>query len=128
LAEVPLSGGTGVVSALLPTGRPTWVAAVASGPADPEVIDRHPYAHSSPVWVHRAGERVLRLEDVQWCLDWIQRLERLVRDHGTYHSAAHLDDVLAELAQAGRYYQDAVRTAVPKRTGLQGRDSRLDGL
>ncbi|HXW80093.1 MAG TPA: CehA/McbA family metallohydrolase, partial [Acidimicrobiales bacterium] len=109
LAEVPVSGGTGVVSAQLPTGRPTWVVAVAIGASNPEVIDHHPYAHTSPVWVHREDERVLRTADVQWCLDWVRRLERLVRDHGTFHSTAHLDDVLAEIGQAARLYRDTLR-------------------
>ncbi len=111
LAEVPVSGEDAVVSAPLPTAHPTFVVAVATGAPHPEVIDRHPYAHTSPVWVHLPGQRVLRLADVQWCLDWIRQLERLVRRHGVFHSSCHLDDVLAEMERATRYYQEALLAA-----------------
>ena len=79
LAEARVSGGHAEVSALLPTNRPTFVVAIACGEPDPEVIDRHPYAHTSPVWVHSHGERVLRLADLQWCLEWLRRLEQRAR-------------------------------------------------
>ena len=111
LAEAPVSGEDAVVSALLPTARPTFVAAIATGAPNPEVIDLHPYAHTSPVWVHPPGQRVLRSADVEWCLDWIRRLERLVRRHGLFHSRSHLDDLLAEMERATRYYQEALLAA-----------------
>jgi hypothetical protein len=93
---------------------PTWLAAVARGAGDPAVLDHTALAHTSPVYVDVAGRRVARRADARWCLDFLDRLERLVGEHGHFHPrtrAAHLGDLVAVLDEARSFYRRVLDAA-----------------
>ncbi|MFC6080539.1 CehA/McbA family metallohydrolase [Sphaerisporangium aureirubrum] len=83
---------------------PTYVVAVADGGSHPRSLFTGVYAHTSPVYLDVARRRVARPEDVRWCLDWIDRLEKLVRDHADLHTRAQLEDHLSYIDEARRVY------------------------
>ncbi|WP_158220505.1 CehA/McbA family metallohydrolase [Kineosporia sp. A_224] len=66
----------------LPVTSPDAVTAELVGGADPLVLDDFAYAHSSPVHLVVAGQRVRRADDVDWCLLWLERLRVFVAQHG----------------------------------------------
>jgi hypothetical protein len=87
---------------------PTWIAAVARGPGHPSTLDASVLAHTSPVYVEVAGQRVARAADARWCLELLDTLERFVDQHGHFDTAtrtAHLGDFVAVLEQARTYYR-----------------------
>ncbi len=64
--------------------EPTYLVAEADGEALPDDLDpRGRYAHTSPVQLTVSGRSVARQEDLNWCLEWLDRLEALIREHGT---------------------------------------------
>ncbi|WP_157964081.1 CehA/McbA family metallohydrolase [Actinocorallia populi] len=63
--------------------EPTYLVAEADGEPRPDDLDpRGRYAHTSPVQLNVSGRSVARAEDVRWCLEWLDRLEALIREHG----------------------------------------------
>jgi hypothetical protein len=58
------------------------VTAELVGGPDPLVLDDIAYAHTSPVNLVVAGQRVRRADDVEWCLLWLERLRAFVTEHG----------------------------------------------
>ncbi|WP_283132967.1 CehA/McbA family metallohydrolase [Rhizohabitans arisaemae] len=99
------SGEGGELQTVLTVTEPTYIVAVAEGPAHPRVLGPSAYAHSSPVYLDVAGAHVARQKDLMWCLDWLDRLEQALLTRGVFHTAEHLDDVLADLEQARAVYQ-----------------------
>jgi len=65
-------------------GGPTWIAAVARGGGHPNTLDASVLAHTSPVYVDVAGQRVSRAADARWCLALLDELERFVGEHGHF--------------------------------------------
>lgn len=57
---------------------PTWPAAVSRGQGHPHTLDQSVLAHTSPVYVHVAGQRVARSADARWCLEVLDTLEDFV--------------------------------------------------
>jgi hypothetical protein len=98
------SDGAVIETAVAITGS-TWLAAVARGPAHPSVPGAAVFAHTSPVHVEVQGRRVRREASVRWLLDWLDRLEALVREHGRFARDAQRDDVLDVIARARPYYE-----------------------
>jgi hypothetical protein len=86
------------VSAELVVDRPTYVVAVADGGAHPRSLFTHVYAHTSPVYVDVDHRRVVRAEDVAFCLRWLDLLE------GEEQLAAYR----ALIEEARRVYQSRV--------------------
>jgi hypothetical protein len=87
---------------------PTWIAAVARGGGHPNTLDRSVLAHTSPVYVDVAGQRVARADAARWCLAVLDTLERFVAEHGRFDPAsrtAHLGDLTAVLDQARAFYR-----------------------
>jgi hypothetical protein len=94
-------------------GEPTWIAALATGGPHPNTLDESVFAHTSPVYVDVAGRRVARAADARWCLDFLERLEDLVRRHGHFapeHRDTQLNDVIDVLDQARSFYRDVAAT------------------
>ena len=88
---------------------PTWLAAVARGPATG--LAPAGLAHTTPVYVDVDGARVARAAAADWCLGLIDGLQRLLVEHGVFapeHRERRLADY-AELLDAGRGYYRAVR-------------------
>jgi hypothetical protein len=71
-------------------------------------------AHTSPVYVDVAGERVGRAADARWCLQFLDTLQRLVDEHGHFHPEtrdAHFSDLVAVLDEARSFYRRVEETA-----------------
>jgi hypothetical protein len=93
---------------------PTWIAAVARGPGGANTLDRSTLAHTSPVYVDEAGRRVARAVDAEWCLDFLDTLERFVAEHGHFEPEtrqAHFGDFVAVLEQARSYFRRVLESA-----------------
>ncbi|MEU6778663.1 CehA/McbA family metallohydrolase [Nonomuraea angiospora] len=80
------------------------------------LCDRHPrtlaatgYALTSPVYVEVDGRRVARREDVVWCLEWLDLLEELIRQHGRLAGAYQFGDHVSLLEQARAVYRSRLR-------------------
>jgi hypothetical protein len=90
---------------------PTWLAAVARGPANG--LAPNGLAHTTPVYVDVDGARVARASAADWCLGLIDGLQRLLVEHGTFvpeRRERRLADY-ADLLDAGRRYYRGVREA-----------------
>ncbi|MEO3870447.1 CehA/McbA family metallohydrolase [Nonomuraea sp. B12E4] len=99
-------GPPGRLTASLVAGEPTYVVAVASGGPHPRSFHRSgAYAHTSPVYVNVAGSPVAREADVRWCLAWLDRLEVLLRELGTFETAEQLADHLDLYERARAVYR-----------------------
>jgi hypothetical protein len=93
---------------------PSSIAAVARGGRNPNTLDVSALAHTSPVYLDVAGQRVARVADARWCLDFLDALERLVREHGHFQPATradHLGDLVAVLDQARAFYRRVADSA-----------------
>jgi hypothetical protein len=108
LAAAEVKGEHCRLVAELSVGAPNYVVAEATGGAHPDVLAGHAFAHTSPVWVDVDGRQVARRRDAKWCLDWIDRLENLVRRAGRFSSPGQLEDLVAVLEQARAVYRDVV--------------------
>ncbi|TDD32810.1 hypothetical protein E1287_21620 [Actinomadura sp. KC06] len=89
-------GPPGEVTAELTVGEPTYVVAVAAGPRHERSMHYSgAFAHTSPVHLRVDGRRVARGADLRWCLEYLDRLEDLLRDTARFDApeqfAAHLD-------------------------------------
>jgi hypothetical protein len=106
------SSRDGRVEAAVTVDGPLWLAALARGGAHPMDPARPVYAHTSPVHVEVAGERVAREADVRWCLGLLDRVEELVVTRGRFdpeHRDAQLADHHALFARARAVYQALLR-------------------
>jgi hypothetical protein len=82
-----------------------WLCAVARGPGHPAVLGPAAFAHTSPVHLEAAGRPVRRPASARWLLDWLDRFETLVKDHGRFADPAQRDQVLAVIDQARPFYR-----------------------
>ncbi|MFI6511794.1 CehA/McbA family metallohydrolase [Streptosporangium sp. NPDC050855] len=94
------------LTAELVAGEPTYVVAVATGGPHERSFTREVYAHTSPVYLDVDGRHVARAEDVAWCLEWLDTLERLLREEGTFEAPGQLGDHLDVIERARRVYRD----------------------
>ncbi|MGP3956155.1 CehA/McbA family metallohydrolase [Nonomuraea sp. 3N208] len=99
-------GRPGHLVTSMEVSEPTYVVAVASGGPHPRAFHRRgAYAHSSPVYLDVAGEQVAREADVRWCLAWLDRLEAVVREFGTFETDEQLGDHLELYERARAVYR-----------------------
>jgi hypothetical protein len=84
---------------------PTWIAAVARGPADERTLDASAFAHTTAVYVDVDGRRVARERDARWCLEYLDRLQALAAEHGRFSHAGQRKDLVDVLDQARAYYR-----------------------
>jgi hypothetical protein len=93
---------------------PTWIAAATRGPGHPRTLDDSVLAHTSPVYVDIAGQRVARKADAQWCIEFLTSLEQFIADHGHFDPAtrtAHFGDLVAVLNAARSFYLRVAESA-----------------
>ncbi|GAA4515509.1 CehA/McbA family metallohydrolase [Nonomuraea ferruginea] len=103
---VVAQGPPGRLTATLTAGEPTYVVAVATGGPHPRAFHGSgAYAHTSPVYLNVAGTRVARPEDVRWCLDWLDRLEEVLRESGVFATKDQYDDHVALYDRARQVYR-----------------------
>ena len=82
-----------------------WLAAVARGSGHPAVLGPVVYAHTSPVYVTVDGGPVHRPASARWLLDWLDRLEELVRREGTFADDRQEQDLHDLVNQARSFYE-----------------------
>jgi len=93
---------------------PLWLAAIARGAAHPRTLDASVFAHTSPVYIDVAGQRVMRRADARWCRSFLDRLEALVEEHARFDETARADqlgDIVAVLGEARAFYRGVVTSA-----------------
>ena len=108
VAAAGCAGGDGELRAAVPVTGPTWLAAVARGGAHAHTLDSSVLAHTSAAYVDVGGRRVARPEAARWCLALLDGVESLVRRHGRFDGAGHLDDVVGVLDRARAVYQAVI--------------------
>jgi hypothetical protein len=102
------SSDGGSLTVPVPVTGPTWLAAVARGPAGPTTLDTEALAHTTPVYVDVDGARVARPEAAEWCLGLIDGLETLIVSHGRFDPAdraLRLAQYRALLDRGRQYYR-----------------------
>jgi hypothetical protein len=90
-----------------------WLCAVATGPPTRECLGPSVFAHTSPVHVEVAGRPVVRAASAEWLLDWLDRLEALLRSDGRFDNDDQRDELLTVVEQGRAYY----RGLLPGRSG-----------
>jgi hypothetical protein len=85
---------------------PTYILAVASGPAHPRTYHHEGvYAITSPVYIDIDGHQVAHEPDVRWCLEYLDRLETLIRTEARLENAGQLAAHLELLDRARAIYR-----------------------
>jgi len=103
-AAEPGGGAAPAVDAAVEADRSLWLCAVARGPGHPSVLGPTVFAHTSPVWVELDGRPVRRPASARWLLDWLDRFQALVGEHGRFADDAQRAEVRAVIDRArGRY-------------------------
>ncbi|MEU8272362.1 CehA/McbA family metallohydrolase [Sphaerisporangium sp. NPDC049002] len=97
-------GPPGELTAEFVVGAPTYVVALAEGGPHPRSLFTEVFAHTSPVYVDVRGRRVARAEDLLWCLEWLDRLEELIRDRARLDTKEQLGDYLRLIDEARRVH------------------------
>ena len=64
--------------------EPGWLAARAIGGPHPMAPEMAVFAHTTPVYVEVGGARIARAEDARWCLEFLDRLEAHLDEHGRF--------------------------------------------
>jgi hypothetical protein len=106
LASAEAGGGAApAIDTTVEVDGSTWLCAVARGPGHPSVLGPVTFAHTSPVWVEVDGRPVRRAASARWLLDWLDRLEALVAEHGRFADDAQRAEVVAVIDQARAVYQ-----------------------
>jgi hypothetical protein len=93
---------------------PLWIAAIARGGAHPNVLDSAVLAHTSPVYVDVAGQRVARADAARWCLEFLDTLERFVDRHGRFDATRRSNqfgDFVTVLQEARRFFRGVAEAA-----------------
>ncbi|MGW4798908.1 CehA/McbA family metallohydrolase [Nonomuraea sp. NPDC004297] len=93
------------VTVELRVDAPTYVVAEVLCDPHPRTLTATGYALTSPVYVDVDGRQVAREEDVRWCLEWLDGLENLIRQHGRLASPYQFGDHMSLLQQARAVYQ-----------------------
>ena len=101
---VATSSGLDVETDLTIT-EPLWIAAVARGPRHPSVLGPTVFAHTSPAYIDVEGRQVGRPDSARWCVDWIDRVEALARQHGHFADDSQLRDLIDVLDRARDFYR-----------------------
>jgi TolB protein len=80
-----------------------WIAARVTGPASRWVSDSYAFAHTSPVWVTRAGRTFISAEDAAFLARSVDALWQRVQ-RARWRSTAERDAFQAAVEEARRVY------------------------
>ena len=72
---------------------------------DEDVLDIHPYATTSPVYVSVNGRPRRSRAAASWALQWIDRLEKATADNTDYRTRDEREAVLRDVSRARTFYQ-----------------------
>ncbi|HEV2869920.1 MAG TPA: hypothetical protein VG409_00745, partial [Actinomycetota bacterium] len=107
LAAAEAGGGAApAIDTVVEVQDSLWLCAVARGPGHPSVLGPVVFAHTSPVWVEVGGRPVRRAASARWLLDWLDRFEALVGEHGRFAEDGQRDEVVAVIDQARDRYRE----------------------
>jgi hypothetical protein len=104
-AAGPGGGAVPAIDTTIAANRSLWLCAVARGPGHPSVLGPTVFAHTSPVWVEVDGRPVRRPASARWLLDWLDRFQALVGEHGRFADDAQRAEVVAVIDQARARYR-----------------------
>ncbi|MFM1879043.1 MAG: hypothetical protein RLZZ241_1909 [Bacteroidota bacterium] len=76
--------------------------------AHPDVLDYHPYATTSPIYLTASGTPLRSKSDALFFLEWIERIAESARQHQGYRSESEKSQVLADIAAGRAYYQNCL--------------------
>jgi hypothetical protein len=107
LAATDAGGGAApAIDAEVEAGESMWLCAVARGPGHPSVLGPMVFAHTSPVWVELAGRPLRRPASARWLLDWLDRFEAMLGQHGRFADDGQRAEVVGVIEQARRRYRE----------------------
>ncbi len=102
--------GAGAMDERVAIEGSSWIAVRATGPWNRMILnDAGAYAHTSPVYVQVAGERLALKEDVRFYIDWMEKLIARTRERGRFSTAARRDEVVSLFERALAYYKELDR-------------------
>jgi hypothetical protein len=78
---------------------------VARGPGHPSALGPVVFAHTSPVWVEVGGRPVRRPASARWLLDWLDRFQALLGEHGRFADDGQRADLAAVVDRARAVYR-----------------------
>jgi hypothetical protein len=105
-AAEPGGGAAPAIDTAVEVDGSLWLCAVARGPGHPSVLGPVVFAHTSPVWVEVGGRPVRRPASARWLLDWLDRFQALVGEHGRFSDDGQRAEVVAVIDRARRWYGD----------------------
>jgi hypothetical protein len=82
-----------------------WLCAVARGTRHSTSLGPVVFAHTSPVYVDVEGRPTASVRSARWLVDWLDRLEEMLRTHGQFDDDSQRDDLLALIERARAYYR-----------------------
>jgi hypothetical protein len=107
-AATPGGGAAPAIDTEVEADSSLWLCAVARGPGHPSVLGPVVFAHTSPVWVEVEGRPVRRPASARWLLDWLDRFEALLGEHGRFADDGQRAEVVAVLDRARDWYRDVL--------------------
>jgi hypothetical protein len=103
VATIPVTGDRTSLSTSVPltARRSGWylLRARGNGPVYP-VLDVHPYATTSPIYVTVGGEPIRSILDADFFLAWIDRLERTAVEHKDWNTESEKETALKSIREA----------------------------
>ena len=85
--------------------RSSWIALRVRGPDHPLVFDGPAWAHTSPIYVEVAGQKISSPEDAAYFVDWIEQLLRVVAARNRYATVEDRQGVEALFRKAQNEYR-----------------------
>lgn len=113
--DVRGEGHTFAVARTVEIPRAGWIAVVASGPAARAVTDAYPYAHTTPVWIERGGERHADPQAARFLADMVRAQWQRVQDRDLFPDAASRDHYRAAAEAAIAIYEAIAAGGQPPR-------------
>jgi len=107
VAAIPLTGDRTQASATVPIAVAVsgwYVLRAYADRAELPVLDRYPFASTSPVYVSVGNAPVRSPGDAEFFVRWIDRLDEAAQAHQSWNTAAEREHVLRLLAEARGVY------------------------
>jgi hypothetical protein len=99
------------VDETLEVNRSSWIAARALGPWSRLVLnDIQAYAHTSPVYVVVADEKIASAEDARFWVEWIDKLIVQVNTRGRFATPERRKEVVELFQRAQEIYRKMSRS------------------
>ena len=92
----------------LPIERSSWIALRVRGSDHAGVFDGPVWAHTSPVYVRVAGQRIASRQDAEYFVDWIERMLQAVNARNRYASVEDRRQVEAPFRRAQSEFRKMV--------------------